>query len=215
MSLSEFTLSIILTFLPGLIAFIIVEQLTVHNEVKPYRFVIYSLLLGFACYLLYYPLTLIPFLGLKFHFIQSLSNTKISLDFKEILVTTLLSIPLGLLVSFLINHKVLHKLGKLLKVTNKFGDLDVWSYIMNSQMPEWVVVRDIEKDLMYEGWIQAFSDSTERDEIFLRDVKVFTNKTAQLLYETPGLYLPKKRECLTIEFPSMKFSEYRERQEDQ
>lgn len=82
---------------------------------------------------------------------------------------------------------------------------------MNSQIPEWVIVRDIENDLMYEGWVQAFSDSTERDELFLRDVKVFTNKTADELYEIPGLYLPKSRENLTIEFPALKFSEFRKR----
>ena len=71
---------------------------------------------------------------------------------------------------------------------------------MNSNMPGWVVVRDIENDLAYEGWIHAFSVGNERDELFLRDVKVFTNKTAEELYAVPALYLPKNRESLTIEW---------------
>jgi hypothetical protein len=137
---------------------------------------------------------------MNFYFVQSLSNNKLPLNFWEIFFATLLSIPMGFIVSLFINKKVLHKLAKKLKVSNKFGEIDVWSYIMNAQMPEWVVVRDIENDLMYEGWIQAFSDSTERDELFLRDVRVFTNKTAKELYEVPALYLPKNRKNLTIEF---------------
>lgn len=210
MTLSEFTLRIILIFLPGLIAYIIIEQLTVHKEIRPYRFFINSLILGFLCYLIYYPISLIS--NLEFNFIQSLLNNKASPDIKEILITILLSIPLGFIFSKLINRKILHKFAQKLKVTNKFADIDVWSLIMNSEIPEWVVIRDIENDLMYEGWVHFFSDSTERDELFLRDVKVFTNSTAQPLYEVPGLYLPRKRENLTIEFPAMKFSEYKERQ---
>jgi hypothetical protein len=60
---------------------------------------------------------------------------------------------------------------------------------------------------MYQGWIQACSDPPEKDELFLRDVKVFTNSTAQELYSVPGLYFPRKRENITIEFPGMQFSE--------
>lgn len=211
MTLSEFTLRLILIFLPGLIAFIIIEQLTVHREIKPYRFVINSLLLGFLCYLLYFPISLIPFLKLDFTFTKILFDNNVILNFKEIFVSTILSIPLGFIMSFLINKKILHKIAKKLKVSKKFGDFDVWGYIMNSQTPEWVVVRDIENDLMYEGWIQAFSDSEGKNELFLRDVKVFSNKTAKELYEIPGIYLPQKRETLTIEFPSMGFSKYKDR----
>jgi len=90
-----------------------------------------------------------------------------------------------------------------LNVSAKFGDIDVFSYIMNSQIPEWIVVRDIENNLMYEGWVEAFSDSTERDELFLRDVKVFNNKTAGELYDVPGVYIPKKRDNLVIEFRNL------------
>jgi hypothetical protein len=54
--------------------------------------------------------------------------------------------------------------------------------------------------LMYEGYIYVFSVGNERDELFLRSVKVYTNKTAEELYAVPALYLPKNRESLTIEW---------------
>ncbi len=211
MTLSEFTFKLIMIFLPGIITLTIVEQLTVHRATEPYRYFIYSLLFGFCCYFLYYPISLIPFLGMDFSFFKTLSSNKPNLDFKEIAIATLLAIPLGFIISIFDNKKVLNKIANLLNITNKFGEPDVWSYIMNSQEPEWVIVRDIENDLMYEGWVHAFSESGERDELFLRDVKVYTNKTAMELYETPGLYLPQSREKLTIEFPSLGFSEYKDR----
>jgi hypothetical protein len=211
MTLSEFTLRIIFIFLPGLIASIIIEELTVHAETKPYRLFLNSLMLGLFCYFLYYLISLVPFFNLKFHFLQNLS--KLALDFKEIIIVTLISIPLGFLISLAINQKYLHKIAKKLHVSKKHGDIDVWSYLMNSKIPLWVVIRDMGNDLMYEGWVEAFSDSTEKDELFLVNVKVFRNSTAEELYEIPGLYLPKKREHLTIEFPSMTFERFKERQE--
>jgi len=78
---------------------------------------------------------------------------------------------------------------------------------MNSEKMEWVVIRDIKNDLMYEGWIKAFSDSTEKDEIFLRDVRVFKNSTSEELYDIPGLYLPSKGINLIVEFPTLEFTE--------
>ena len=44
---------------------------------------------------------------------------------------------------------------------------------MNSEIPEWIVIRDVENDLIFEGLVKVFSDSTEKDELFLRDVIVF------------------------------------------
>lgn len=213
MEFSDFAFRIILLFIPGIISLLIIEKLTNHKEFKIHQILIYSLLLGFISYVFYYLILIIikacSSFDFKFLFFNSLTNKSSSIDFSEIAYATGISIIIGFISSFLINHKVLYWIAHKTKISNKFGDIDVWSYIMNySKVPEWVVVRDIENDLVYEGWIQAFSDSTGIDEIFLRDVKVFRNSTAKELYEIPGLYLPRKRENLVIEFPLLKFSEY-------
>jgi len=215
MELSEFTWRIILLFIPGIISFIIIDQLTVHKGSKIHWILIDSLILGFFCYSFYYVITLIlnlfPNINLEFSFFEALTNKDSSLNFNEITFVTGLSVPIGFFFTFLINYKVLYRISHILKISNKFGDIDVWSYIMNSKEPEWVVIRDIENDLMYEGWIEAFSDSTEANELFLRDVKVFKDSTAEELYEIPGLYLPRRRENLIIELPSLEFSKYMKR----
>ena len=210
MQISEFTFRIILIFIPGLITFIIVDNLTVHKEIKLHRMLFNSLIFGFICYFTYYLMAIIPCFNLKFSFIEKLTDNSVTLDFKEILIATGLSLPIGFFFSFLINYKVLHRFAHRLRISNKFGDIDVWSYIMNSKMPEWVVIRDVDNDLMYEGWIRAFSDGTEENELFLRDVKVYKNSTGEELYKIPGLYLARKRENLIVEFPLLEYSEYKD-----
>lgn len=128
------------------------------------------------------------------------------MDFKEIFFVTLLSIPVGYCITFIINHKFLFRIAQWLKISNKYASVDVLSHLMElDDRTGWVVIRDRANDLMYEGWVGVYSDSTERDEMFLRDVRVYINSTAKLLYETPGLYLPRKREDLLIEFPQLLF----------
>ncbi len=215
MEISEFTFRLILIFIPGLITFYIVDKLTIHKETVFHDKVFYSLLYGFICYMGYsFVVSIISFF-LPFHielsFFKSLTDNSIKPDLKEILWATILSFPIGFLFSFISNHKFLHRIAHKLSVSKKFGDVGVWSYLMNTGIPEWVVVRDIQNDLMYEGWVMAFSDSTEEHELFLRDVKVFRNSTGDPLYETPGLYIPRKREFLIVEFPNLGYTEYKDR----
>ena len=72
--------------------------------------------------------------------------------------------------------------------------------MFNSDIPEWVVVRDPGKGLAYEGWVHAFSDTADDNELFLRDVRVLNNTTGDEVYRVWGLYLARPRGELTIEF---------------
>ena len=75
---------------------------------------------------------------------------------------------------------------------------------MNKRDSEWVVVRDLEDDLIYEGWIVAFSDSTaDFDEMLLTDAQVYRNSTGEELYKVSGLYLSMRHGNKTIEFPNL------------
>ena len=204
MGLSEFTFRILLIFIPGLITYLIVDKLTVHKEHKITDKLIYSFIFGFLCYIIYLIIITCSnnFLNtsIQFHFIESLTNKNASINLQEIGLVTLLSFPLGIILTYFVTYKLLHKFAHLIKASEKFGDIDVWSYIMNSNTIDWVLIRDVENNLMYEGWIEAYSDETERDEIFLRDAKVYTNDTDEFLYDIDGIYLPMNREKLRMEF---------------
>ncbi len=213
MELSEFTFKIILLFIPGLISFVIFDALTSHPEKKLHRVLIESLLFGFLNYFVYFLYTELPFIDTQFSFLDTLTIENATLNFAEILKVSGLSILIALIFSRISNRKFLYRISRKLRITGKHGYVDLWSYLIDSDIPNWVIIRYIENDLMYEGWVGGFSDSTEIDELFIRDVKVYQNSTGSLLYSTPGLYIPTKRENLTIEFPGLAFTAAIDREE--
>ncbi len=207
MELSEYTFRIILLFIPGFISFVLFDALTSHPETKLHRVLIESLLFGFSSYLVYFLYTELPFVNTQFLFLDSLSMKNATLDFAEILKVSGISILIAIIFSIFSNRKWLYKISRKFRITNKHGYVDLWSYVIDSDIPNWVIIRDTENDLMYEGWVKGFSDSTEIDELFIRDVLVYKNSSGNLLYSTPALYIPTKRENLTIEFPRLNFTD--------
>ena len=169
------------------------------------RVFLYSLVLGCLCYLIYYPLTEMSCLLLPpFSFLESLANSKLGPKPAEILWVSGLSIPLGMLISFVLNRHWLHLVAQRLKVSMKFPEADVWSLVMDKEGAEWVIVRDLEHDLMYRGWVLTFSDSTDDlDEVLLIRARVYRNSTGQKLYDVPGLYLSTRHGNKTVEFPKL------------
>jgi len=133
-----------------------------------------------------------------FDFINGALN---KVDFLEIVYVSIISIPIGFMFVYFINYNFLNRFARSIRSTKKYSEVDVWSHLMNSKIPEWVYIRDIKNNLVYYGWIQNFSDSTEQDELFLKNVKVYRYKDSKYLYEIPGLYLFNSRKNLIIEFP--------------
>ena len=206
MELSEYTFRVILLFIPGFISFVIADALTSHPETKLHRVLIESLLFGFSSYFVYFLYTELPFVNTTFSFLDTLSMKNATLDFAEILKVSGISIFIALIFSFFSNYKLLYRISRMFLITRKHGYVDLWSYIMDAKYPNWVVIRDFENDLIYEGWVEGFSDSTEIDELFIRDVIVYKNSSGNRLYSTPALYIPTRRENLTIEFPRLKYT---------
>jgi hypothetical protein len=203
MNITDFTFRVIILFIPGFITFLVVDNLTTHRDTSTPRMLLYSLTLGFLDYFVYYPLTLVPALGLDFTLLEALGDGGPLIDIRQTMVLTAVALPVGLLISTAINKYWLHRLASRLGVSRKIGDSDVWSLVMNRQSEDWwVVVRSPDDDLMYEGWLNAFSDSTDAlDEILLLDVKVYRNSSGELLYEIPAAYLNMERGKKIVEFP--------------
>ncbi|AFY50466.1 hypothetical protein Nos7524_4723 [Nostoc sp. PCC 7524] len=214
MNLSEFAFRIIFIFIPGLITFNIISKLTFHKEFKTSDILLGSLTYGFVCYLIYYFIFILinnklTFLNTQtFYFVESLTNSQAELNFNEIALVTLLAVPVGLTSAFLINHNLLFKLANKLKISDKLDDISLWNKVFDSPLNHWIVIRDIQNDLMYRGWVDSFSDGLGKNEILLRDVEVYRNSEQGILYSVPGLYISfNKEENLMIEFQSWEFTE--------
>lgn len=212
MGITEFTLRIFLLFLPGVVTKLVIQKLTYFEKRDIFYFVIYSFVLGFFLYFIsggiLYTINWVGQSKIQMNFLQALTDTQYKISMKEVTIVSFLAIPFGMLLSCVANKKYLHRLAQAIGVTKQFGEPDVWSYILNSESPtEWVIVRDIQNNLAYYGWVTAFSDIVKDSELFIRDVIVVNNTTGERLYTTPALYIARNRDNITIEFPGLEYIE--------
>ncbi|MGN7298270.1 DUF6338 family protein [Ferdinandcohnia sp. SAFN-114] len=212
MQFSELTIRLLLIFFPGILAALIIDSLTVHRGREFKVFILNSFIVGLASYFVLYILIGINNLIVKLNgyeptwkvsFFNSLIDKTSTINIKEVIVAIFIAIVLAFIISTAINYKILHRLAKKLKITKKFGQLDVWSYVFDSPDIEWIIVRDIDNDLLYQGWVEAFSDTYDKNELFLREVFVYRNSTSEELYFMEGVYITKDSNNLILEFPKL------------
>lgn len=228
MNISALTIRLLLLLVPGVLWSYIADAFTVHKDRKPFFFVLQSLLYGFlsyfaywvilhACYLLPFsisrpiPQQIVvtpPHTYPKVAFLQALLNQTSPISFAEIILVCLLAIVLALFYTWVVNKKLCFRFAHKLGITRKFADDDVWGFTFNSDdLDQWVTVRDHANDLMYSGWINAFSDNSRDAEVLLRDVSVYKNSTAEPLYQTGCMYIFRSRERITVEFGNVPVAE--------
>ena len=200
MEITELTLKLILLLIPGSLACIIYERLTIHKQWTSFKFVTNAILFGAISYLL---------AGLIFDICgtdESFKSFWDNLPTKDIpyiviLKSSLISIFVGLASTGIDHYKLINRFGKWIKLTNKFGDENLYSYFLNAEEIDEVYVRDIENKLTYHGFINSFSETDEIKEIVLLDVVVYEYETSKELYALDKIYLSKSKENLIIELP--------------
>jgi Family of unknown function (DUF6338) len=201
--MTELTLRLALLFLPGIICALLVEKLVPTGVWSTARLALYSLVLGLTCYLFYalVDAVLICKWPPSIDLLKSLTANS-PLDFEEIFWATAIAPFVGLGVSLALNRHWINRFAEVIAVSKKFGDLDVWARTFNSPdlTEAWVVVRDFDHDLSFEGWVKAFSDTYEVNELLLINVRVYQSSTAMRLYDVESMYLTRARDNLSIEF---------------
>lgn len=208
---NEFAFRIFLLFFPGIICSLIVNTFTSLKKSSSVEFFINSFVYGVISYLfcwawikyclpLFFCTTEIP--AQADAIFQPIFDSNKTIQPEALLKVTVTSLILSILMTLAINRKWFFRLAHIVHITSKFAEKDVWGFFMNSPEINWVIVRDIKNDLMYEGWIQAFSDSYHDAEIVLQDVKVFRNSTegdAEHLYDVKTQYLSLEKNAISIE----------------
>ncbi len=211
MNFSQFTLYIMLIFLPGIIAYKVFEELTHQKDKKAYEVVVFSFLFGFLSYLLYYfgfaiPLSYIGF-EFQFHFFDTLKEPAM-IDYSEVFYVSCVAILVGFIITAIDTYKLLFRFSRWLRITKKHGELDTFTKLMNADIgnESWAIIRDIEDNRAYSGWIAEYSVGDEKNELFIRDVIVYENSSGTMIMASPGIYLAKSKEKYIIEFPQLKYT---------
>ncbi|HLI78959.1 MAG TPA: DUF6338 family protein [Candidatus Binataceae bacterium] len=203
--MTEFALRIVFLFFPGILCALLVENLVPTRPWSDTRFALYSLVLGLGNYLVYavvFGVTHSEWPPKIWFFRALTAGDPLDLNYLEIISVSGIALLIGMFVCVGLNKHWLQKFAQRIGVSSKFGDLDVWSHTFNSSdlTDRWVVVRDFARDLAYEGWVSAFSDTAVDNELLLREVVVYQSSTSLKLYDVESVYLSRKKDELTIEF---------------
>lgn len=201
------TISIIL--LPGIICAVICDKLTVHSKWDAFKFTLYSFVLGLLAYTIlqgvFYAIDFSHGLRSKTWAWQHLKiwgsaiSEKPTIPVWEVVFATLFSIPAAFFASWLVNYKVFNKIAQRLKITHKYGDENLFSYYLNAKEIDWIYVRDLEKNLTYQGRVVSSSENDHIQELVLSEVTVFRYEDSSELYSVPTIYLSKEMGKFIIE----------------
>ena len=208
MDISELTLKLIFVLIPGALASLLFEKLTIHKPWNSFKFVSHSILFGVLAYL--FTGLFIKFWNWLFHanwneldIMKNIASKEI--PFVEIGNATVTGIILGLISSAFDHYKVINRFATWLRISNKYGDINLYSHFLNSPNIAPVYFRDLKSNLTYHGLVESFSENEEIREIVLRNVRVYYNegKSEEIteLYQLNAVYLSRSKDDVLIEVP--------------
>ena len=208
MAVSAFLIRIIFLAVPGIVSYMLFRKLSGRTKREKWEELCQVILFSLIIYGTYS--ACVWFFGLfglgrgELIFFKAVFNESVSIEWDEIIIACLLGIPVAFIASVIHTYKLINLFGRLIRVTRRFGDEDVWDFFHNLPKEvghEWVFVRDHKTGLVYFGWIYAYSDSEKERELLMVDVDVYTNDESKFLYEAGMMYLCRDRYDLTIEIP--------------
>jgi len=211
MELSQLTIRIVILLLPGAIATLLVDKISTHSKWNDFQFVLFSILLGATSYLFLQIIVFILEARQVLCFAQqktmlsvwnSFVNPTQSIDPYEVIKACLLSVPLALFITYLNEKKIFNRFAQWSKMSTKYGDENLFFFLLNSKDVKWVYVRRISQNLTYEGFVDAFAATKTTYELFLREVRVYRYADSKLLYEVSNIYLSMPQNDVIIEVPT-------------
>jgi len=214
MQITELVWKLFLILLPGVVSTLMARYINTNKQYSTFEFIIYSATLGIATFVvmelgcsLFWIIYSIFFKKIVLTWCLNLSiwnyfvDGHKALNKNELFISYLLAVPIGFIWGFIVSKKVFIKLLKKLKWTTRYGDEDVWSFYLNSPDTTWVYLHHKKENRTYFGRIRAYSESTEKREILLEDVIVYTTDTWIEQYQSNVVYLELENFDFSIETP--------------
>ena len=213
MTLSALLIRVIFLIVPGIVSYMLFRKLAGKPKCEKWeewcQIVFFSLIIYGSYSIIIWFFRLFGWKG-ELTFFKAVLNEKVSIEWSEIIIASLIGLPLAFIFSAIHTHKLVNWLGRYIKVTRRFGDEDVWDFFHNlPDIPEyeWVIVRDHKINLVYYGWILSYSDSNKERELLMGDVSVCDNDTGDPIYEIERLYFCRDKYDITIEIPKIQVRE--------
>jgi len=206
--MSQLVVTLIVLMLPGIIAAIIADKITFHAKWDSFKFGLYSLVLGVLSYgglqavwvfIDIFRAGGVPTQWTWLGIWQAALKAETSVNSIEVFWAAVLALPVALIASFCINHKIFNKVARFFGVSTKYGDENLFSYFMGGKDIDWIYIRDKPDDLTYEGHVVSYAENASCHEVVLAEVKVYRYSDSEFLYEVPFVYLCKPFGSIVIE----------------
>lgn len=209
--MNELAVAISVILFPGIIASVVADKITVHTRKwDSFKYGMYSFVFGVFCYVIlqilswfvrYVPerLQVLPVRVGTLDVWSLVTDGKAKINLFEVFTATLLSVPVAFFGAFLINYKIFHKVAQKVRVSQKYGDENLYSYYLNAREIDWVYVRDFERKLTYQGRVVSFSETDKIQELVLSDVTVYAYDDSTEYYSVPSIYLCRDMGSFVIE----------------
>ena len=200
MEISELTLKLIIILIPGAIATRIYQKVTIHEKWTSFQFIVNSIVFGGFSYL-----STELFIDVCYsdkRLVKFWSNLPVeNIPYDLVIKTCVTGFLIGLTVSALDHYKLINWFAKKIKISNKYGDENLYSYFLNGKAVKEVYLRDLENGSTYHGLIDSYSETDVYCEIVLYDVVVYSNDNGNEAYSIDKIYLSRPKEKITIELP--------------
>jgi hypothetical protein len=210
--MNELAVSIGVISFPGILACIICDKIASHSpKWRVFKYSVYSFVFGVSCYvleqLIYSASRAIISACCCAHLpgpqilrVWSVATAqKIDIYLPEVAWATALAPLVAIAASLINNHKVLNRIAQWARVSNKFGDENLFSYYLNARTLQWVYIRDPNVNQTYKGSVVSWSETDHIQEIVLADVTVYEYESSTELYSLPTLYLARPTGSFVIE----------------
>ena len=136
---------------------------------------------------------------------QAFFDENIPINWREVGLASIIGTVIAFIAGYVHHYRLINKFARLIGASNRTDDEDIWDFFHNSPQVSTsaVYVRDHQRDLVYHGFINAYSESREERELVLLDVDTYTDDDFQRLYHVDAMYVSRPRFLLTIEVPTL------------
>lgn len=178
LDVTEFTLKLLILFFPGVLGSLVVEFLTNHKRKEWKQFLLITYVLSFISYGVYWTITK------KSEFFKNLLSANWNFNTQEITSTTIIAIVISVAISIIINKKWFYHFSIWARLTDHFGNYDVWDTTLSGVTEKsevvWVQIRNKDTKLIYQGQLFLYSSSQEDRELTLKHVELYFDDNGEI-----------------------------------
>lgn len=201
MEISLATIQIAMLAIPGLVWALITSS-TIHSSksVGP-QYWASVFIFGVLCYAIlaiFYRIFGIDFDAFDF---GTTSPTSLASKADEIIWSIPISLALTCAWLTIKTYSLVPRLLRRARISDHSGCDDIWEYALGNASPvgKWVNIRDFQNQLVYEGWVKAYSDGPLVREALLAHASVY-DFDSNKLYDQHAIYLSRPIDCVNLEF---------------